>query len=250
MSFDQAPAQRPASGRGLIITGSTVIVAAVVMGIISGVLIARAFAGPVSDMINSPIRQTPVEVSLPFEAGKYTVFERTGQVQRTGPVTTTPDSPTTLTAADIEITGPDGTPVKVTQQQDSSETLTRKETVFTGALQFDVPADGDYRVRVTAAGKEIVIASALSNSLAPALKWIAAIALSTVALLIGVTLLIIGLVHRSRSRRSTPNLQARPNPQPQPTQTESSPPSGWYPAPDTPGRQRYWDGKTWTDQLR
>jgi uncharacterized RDD family membrane protein YckC len=29
--------------------------------------------------------------------------------------------------------------------------------------------------------------------------------------------------------------------------TESSTPAGWYPDPNTPGQQRYWDGTTWTD---
>lgn len=30
----------------------------------------------------------------------------------------------------------------------------------------------------------------------------------------------------------------------------SQPAAGWYAAPSQPGRQRYWDGMTWTDQFR
>jgi uncharacterized RDD family membrane protein YckC len=29
--------------------------------------------------------------------------------------------------------------------------------------------------------------------------------------------------------------------------TESSTPAGWYPDPNTPGQQRYWDGAAWTE---
>ncbi|HUW04161.1 MAG TPA: DUF4190 domain-containing protein [Acidimicrobiales bacterium] len=30
----------------------------------------------------------------------------------------------------------------------------------------------------------------------------------------------------------------------------SNPPAGWFPAPDRPGAERYWDGIVWTDTYR
>jgi uncharacterized protein DUF2510 len=244
MSFEQRPTERPTRGRGLIISGSAIIVISLIVGIVSGVLIARAVAGPVGEMFSNPVRQTPVDASLPFEAGEYTIFEKTGSLKRTGPVTTSEDDPPTLTAEDIRITGPGGRTIKASDQFGGDETVTRNQAVFTAAAHFRVPVTGDYRVRVTPADKEIVIAATLSSGLRPALKWGAGIATSALALMIGVVLLIVGLVQRSRARRTQPGRH------PQPMPNAPLPPSGWYPAPDTPGRQRYWDGRAWTDQLR
>jgi hypothetical protein len=245
MSLEQQPTKRPAHGRGLIISGSVVIVISLITGIMSGVLIAQAVAGPVGEMFSNPVRQTPVDTSLSFKAGEYTIFEKTGTFQQSGPVKTDDDNPPTLTAEDIQITGPDGQTVKASQDLDRDETVSRNESVFTAAAHFRVPVTGDYRVRVTPADKEIVIATTLSSGLRPVLKWGAVFGVSSLALVVGVVLLIVGLVQRSRGRRPQP-VGAYPQAMP----TAPTPPSGWYPAPDTPGQERYWDGQAWTDQLR
>jgi uncharacterized protein DUF2510 len=244
VSFEEQKPQRRTQGRGLIISGSVVIVISLILGIISGVLIAQAIAGPVGEMFSNPVRQTPVDASLPFKAGEYTIFEKTGALQQSGPVTSGDENPPTLTAKDIQITGPNGRTITASQDLDRDETVTRNESVFTSAAHFRIPVSGDYRVRVVPADKEIVIATTLSSGLRPVLKWGAVIAASALALVIGVVLLIVGLVQRSRGRRSQPGRT------PQPVPTSPSPPSGWYPAPDTPGRERYWDGQAWTDQVR
>jgi hypothetical protein len=90
--------------------------------------------------------------------------------------------------------------------------------------------------------------------------------------LAGVVLLIVGIVRRSRYKRAMMNpyggypqagayqagtpVAADPQagtagtPEAAVPQPGGLPAAGWYPDPQIPGTQRWWDGTRWTDQTQ
>jgi len=251
MMPDQSVA-RTSRGRGLVITGAVLAGVSLVLVVVAGVLIGRSVGGPLISAFTSPARTTPVDASLSLNPGRYTVFERTGTSSKTGPVTATSNNGTTVTPDDVTVTGPDGDTLATTTIG-GSETITREDAVYTGAVRFRVPAAGTYRVRVDVpAGTEVVVAPALGTGFRAVLPWVAIGAISTFVLIVGSIVLAVGLVRRHSARRRVPApaAPAAPGSPSNPVAPNPAVPAGWYPAPDVPGRQRFWDGKAWTERLQ
>ena len=99
--------------------------------------------------------QTPVAVPgstrLRLEPGRYVVFERTGSIARTGPVTRTVRERPSLNAKSIRITDPNGTVVPA-GRDGATETITNDTEIFTSAVLFEATVPGDYLVTVTDPG--------------------------------------------------------------------------------------------------
>jgi hypothetical protein len=232
---------RPRGGRRLIIAGSIIIAVALLVGVTSGVVVAMSVGGPLSEALTSPSRPTPVDEQLSLEAGRYTVFELVGHQSSEGPVTTFRRDAPTLGPEMVDVTGPDGDTVTVSGFTSSSESLTRGEDIYAGVARFVVAEPGQYRVRIDApAGKQVLIVPSFGSGFGAVLTWVLAGIASFVALVVGVTLIIVGAI---RGRRRPTGRATSPV-------HHTGPPEGWYSAPDVANRERYWDGRAWTEHLR
>jgi hypothetical protein len=221
---------RSRRGQRTMIVGTILIVASVIIGVTSVVVVGTSMGRPLYETMTNPARATPVDEKLTLRAGRYAVFGLTE------PTTDAGDT-AEITAKDVKVTGPDGKAVVTSNFGSLSEDLTRSEGVYTGAVRFTTPVDGEYRVRVSTKNAQVVIAPALGSGFSAVLGWLIAGFLSGLTFLLGVVLLIVGAVRRRRSKR-------------QPAPDPAAPAKGWYPAPDVEGKQRYWDGQTWTQYLR
>ncbi len=251
MVTESFPPTKGARGRWLIIVGAVVTGVALIVGVTAGVIVARSVGGPLAETLTSPSRPTPVDAQLHLKAGRYTVFELTGRQSTSGPVTTTTGTSPTVTPDMVQVTGPSGRTISASALTSSSETLTRGQNIYSGTARFVVPESGIYHVQVESpALTKVLIAPSFGSGLRTVLGWLAAGIGSSVAFVVGLVLLIVGVVRRRRP--ADPPEQAGPAQLPYagPPAPNALPPPGWHPAPDGPGRQRYWDGRTWTDQLR
>ena len=235
-------------GRRLIVAGVVVAVAALIVGATSGVVVGLSVGRPLSEALTSPSRPTPVDEQVSLKAGRYTVFELVGQRSTRGPLTTTRTTAPTVTPDAIDVTGPDGVRITASGFTSGSESMTRDEDVYAGVARFVVAEPGQHHVRIDSpAGQRVVIAPSFGSGLGAALTWVVTGIASLLALVAGVVLIVVGMVRRRRP----PALAAQVAPSPgQYPFHHSGPPPGWYRAPDAAGRERYWDGRAWTDHLR
>jgi hypothetical protein len=189
----------------------------------------------VRTLTRSTAYSTPATIHAHLSHGTYEIYQLTS-------VRSSNFSPIRPGAIDI---GPSDVTVRSTSGQSltvtpegADETLTRNRDVYTGAVQFAVPAAGDYVVTVrTGSGSStrVILARSLGGLLRSVVGWVITGAVGGLVVLIGLVLLIVGLVRRRQ--RPAPSAGGGP-----------LPPAGWYPDPSDPSQQRYWDSRQWTDQ--
>lgn len=234
-----------------MIAGAVLSGVALVVAVVSGVEIGAAVGKPLGQVLSSPIRSTPVDVSLKLTESRYTVFELTGHESGAGGIQFTRDDAPTLTPEAVTVIGPDGRQVSTSGSGNNTETLTRDKEIFTAAVSFVVSAPGTYRVRVdTEQPTKVIIGPSLGSGFARVWGWFVVGGVAGLALVVGLTLLIVGLVLGRHPRPlagpllSGPQLASTTPPAP------PAPPAGWYPDPREPGRLRYWNGQAWTADTR
>ena len=145
---------------------------------------------------------TPGQISDRLGTGTYVIYGLEG-VNSNG--NGSGDSSTVavnLTPSDVTVTSPTGRSIPVTPDF-SSGTVGVNSDSYSPAVQFDVPTAGTYQVAVTTSGpSKVLLARPIGRTAVTALKWVGLMAGGGLVLLVGVVLVIVGSVSRSRARRA------------------------------------------------
>ena len=210
--------------------GSFLVVVGILLGLTGVVGVAvKAGSGLRADF-TAPVESAPTVVSRDLTPGTYMVFELTGTTRRVGPLTTSRDTGVTLTPDEVRVTAADGTPVAV-DVPTTTETLTRGQSTFTGAVRFVISSRGTYRIAVGAPGIKVIVAPSFASSFGRSLAWIGVLLLGGLLAVAGVVILIVRLVRRKRVVAS-------------PVEPATG---SWFPDPSGAPYLRWWDGYRWTD---
>lgn len=174
-----------------------------VCGIVAGFVLVRSVGPAFKDALVRPACPTPCSEALDLEAGHYLVFEEIGRSTSVGPFSSTTQGLTTITPDEVAVTSPTGQALEIGQPT-SSQTIERGGTIYGGAVSFEVPAAGRYRIAVDAPGAtRILVAPGLGQTFLRALPGIGVAGLGGAVGLTGVVLLIMAWIRRRHAATAT-----------------------------------------------
>lgn len=231
---DPAAAAAPRRRRGLLWSGLVIGIASLVLLGVSVVQVVGDVSGPLRTTLSGPVHTTPVDTRLSLDQGRHSIFVHTDS----------PAGGTLLSHNDVRITGQDGTELTATPIG-HRETVTRGSAEFEATLQFDVPRDGSYRVVIDPAENlQVLVAPSLVSSFSGSTMWLVGIPAGGLGAIVGLVLFLVGLFMRRR-QPAVGSASSAPFPAASAPSGSALPPPGWYPDPQHPGRQRFWDGQQW-----
>lgn len=250
MTTDTPQAKKPR--RGLIWWGAGLMVLGVLLGVAGGALFVRSAGASLIETFTTPVRVTPVDVTLELDEGTYVIYEATSQGHSAGPITTTEGGGVTIAPDDVTVLNGAGEELTIEGQR-YDETVDRGDVTFTGAARFTVDDAGPHRIQVDGAGQQVLVAPGLVGSFGRAVAWMGIIGVGALLGIVGLLLLIIGLVRGSKSSTAK-GAPAAPGAQVVPVPAVSAPSAptiqpGWYDDPQGLARLRWWDGQQWTDHV-
>lgn len=188
-----APGKKPS---GLVWAGAILIV----LSSIGGVFSLVRMLSPAFDAINSPTMSVPGSQSFTLEDGTYTLYERTGR--STGGFPTGSSGLTSVSPSQITVTSPSGSTVPVVGVS-YSETLDDGAVKYTGVGQFRAASAGSYRIDIRSeTSTQVKVGPSVLSLGEEIVVWIFALMGAGILFFVGVVLLIVGLVRRSRAGKA------------------------------------------------
>jgi hypothetical protein len=212
----------------------------IAIGTVTAVVSVVAIVIPLVGTFTSPSYAVPGDLYLHLHHARYTVYQHSGTRSTFGSTRSDP-STVRIDPSAVQVKASDGSTVAVFADP-NNETLTRGSDVYSGALQFNVPADGAYDVTfANSTSTTVVVARSLSDALHGALKWFGVGAVGGTVVITGFVLLIVGATRRGRAKRAlyggwgTPPPWGWPPPPPPwgpgPPPPPGPPPGPWVPPP-------------------
>ncbi|MGO8877462.1 MAG: hypothetical protein ACLQNG_17095 [Acidimicrobiales bacterium] len=157
----------------------------VVAAVVSIVGLANVLLHTISD---ATLMSTPGSEQVTLSSGTYVFYVEAG----TASLAATPTS--------VDVTGPGGGSVPL-QLQSTTETVARGGREFSGRLGFTASVAGDYTITIHTSGSTLVVAPAFTTIARDNLGWVIGLLVSLLAGLIGLVLLVVGLVQRSKAKK-------------------------------------------------
>ena len=230
ITFSPSQGKQPAHGARRV--GLVMVLSSTALLLFSAAALGVRIGPSVTQMLSAQAYALPMDATMSLHPGTWVVFEQTGSQSQTGPVTVTSNRAPRVTADRVTVTDAGGTPVP-TARITSSQTIDQGGLVYTGAVTFVAPADGQYRVAVSGAGGQVIVAEDLGDLFGASAIWFVLIAVGFLGLLAGVVAILVG-------RRRFPQ-NVRPSPRRGPVTASA----GWYSDPSRPGQFLWWDGTHW-----
>lgn len=193
-----------------------VSVAFIVIGLLlGGSTLFKIVPAIVRSFTSQHVVLAPGTTPLSLKPGKYVVFERSGG----------------LRPEQVRVSGPNSEPVAVTSLGDESETITRGSVDYEGVATFRATTAGEYVVEITSEPRTAIVARSLIDTFGGVVGWFLLGLLGGFIVVLGVVLLIIGIVRRSRAanRAAVYGYAAPPAAEPPPW-----PPPDWPSHPQPP----------------
>jgi len=189
----QAAPPKP-RGKGLVTSGIVLLILGLI-GVVGGVVGIVISASSLVTEFGSP-QTTPTAFTRTLDGGTtYAVYEAS-----TGGTGSTEDPLTgNVLPSDITVVGPGGT-VPVKDVGTTTQTYDANGKRFGAIATFDPPTTGSYTITVATEGSVVVVAPSFT-SLGKVAIWGLLIGLGVLLGFVGLILLIVGLVKRSKSKK-------------------------------------------------
>ena len=179
----------------------TLAIGLMVLGAALGVLSVVMVTLPLLRLVrDAPSVTTPGSATLYLHKGLYKVFEPTGTATA-GPAGVSSSGVTTISATDVNVSGPAGQPLPVSDSR-ADEVITRGRRHYSSAVAFRVSIRGSYTVRIAAARGDAVISRSLADAVRSRVGWVAGIPVGGLLFLIGLVLLVVRIARRSKARKA------------------------------------------------
>lgn len=180
-------------------------IALLVCGVALGAPTAYKIASTFIDTVISPPKvHVPGQTTVHLKAGKYVIFQRTGTTAGGAGFSFTTDRGVSIDPSMVSVSSAAGTAIAV-GIPGGTETITQGSRRYTGAVEFRVPSEGDYRILVDAPSQsDALVSRSIGETLRSLLPWIGVGVVAFLLFAAGVTLLIVGEVRRNRQHRLPP----------------------------------------------
>lgn len=178
-----APAPTPKRGKGSLITGAVLLVLGAILTFL-GVAVPGGTAKEIANTQLSAPKTAPAEWTTDLKANTtYAVYAEKGKA--------------TVKASDVSVAAADGTALTV-KPSDSVEVKGEGGNTYTEVANWTIGTSGKFTIKVSTQDAVVAVAPSIATE-SKGFGFLAALVGGPLLALIGVILLIVGGVQRSRS---------------------------------------------------